>query len=154
MPKVSAGLLLYRIVPGEGIEVLLVHPGGPFWAKKDEGAWSVPKGEQDGSEDGLATAEREFEEELGLLPPSGIRIPLGEVVQSGGKHVMAWAVKGDLNVTNVESNQFEMEWPPRSGTIRSFPEVDRAAWFSLEEARRKLNPAQIGLLERLTAHLD
>jgi predicted NUDIX family NTP pyrophosphohydrolase len=149
VPKVSAGLLLYRTRADLGLEVLLVHPGGPLWAKKDDAAWSIPKGELEGSDDSLTTAEREFEEELGQPPPGGSRTPLGEVVQAGGKHVVAWAAEGDLDVTTVESNQFEMEWPPRSGTIRSFPEVDRAEWFSVDLARRKLVPAQVELVERL-----
>lgn len=147
--KVSAGLLVYRARPGQVIEVLLVHPGGPFWARKENGAWSIPKGELDGSDDPLAVAEREFQEELGQPSPSGSRRPLGEVVQAGGKHVIAWAVEGDLDVTVVESNRFEMEWPPRSGTIQSFPEVDRAEWFGADAARDKLVPAQVELVDRL-----
>jgi predicted NUDIX family NTP pyrophosphohydrolase len=148
MPKRSAGLLLYRRGPG-GVEVLLVHPGGPLWARRDDGAWSIPKGEHGPDEDPLAAARREFREELGVEPPPGEPVPLGGIRQPGGKVVSAWAVEGDLDVAGVRSETFEMEWPPRSGRVRRFPEVDRAAWFPLEEARRKLVPAQVGLLDRL-----
>ena len=155
MPKLSAGLLVHRPGPDGGRQVLLVHPGGPFWAKKDDGAWSIPKGETGpmGDADLLAQAEREFAEELGQPAPAGPRVPLGEVVQSGGKHVVAWAVDGDLDVTTVDSNRFEIEWPPRSGRRQSFPEVDRAGWFAVADARRKLVPAQVAFLDRLVALL-
>ena len=133
MPKRSAGILLYRRQPG-GIELLLVHPGGPFWARKGVGAWSIPKGEYAGDEDPLAVAQREFAEEIGA-PARGKFRPLGEVVQAGGKRVSAWAVEGDFDPAALVSNTFETEWPPRSGRKRSFPEVDRAAWFSPAEAR-------------------
>jgi predicted NUDIX family NTP pyrophosphohydrolase len=149
MPKLSAGLLAYRRTDA-GLEVLLVHPGGPFWAKKDEGAWSVPKGEYEPSEDPLAVARREFEEEIGQAPPAGSEpVWLGELRQPSGKVVSAWTVEGDLDVGDMHSNSFEMEWPPRSGRTREFPEVDRAGWFGLEEARRKLLRGQVGFLDRL-----
>jgi predicted NUDIX family NTP pyrophosphohydrolase len=129
--------------------VLLVHPGGPFWAKKDAGAWSIPKGEYvDGEEDPLACARREFEEELGTPPPDDL-VPLGEVRQKSGKRVTAWAAAGDLDPTGIVSNTFTIEWPPRSGRMREFPEIDRAAWFALDEAREKINSAQAAFLDRL-----
>jgi predicted NUDIX family NTP pyrophosphohydrolase len=146
---VSAGLLLYRHGVDGGIEVLLVHPGGPFWARKDAGAWSIPKGEYAEHDEPAQRAEEEFAEELGQRAPSGPRLDLGEVRQAGGKRVRAWAVFGDIDATATTSNVFEMEWPPRSGEHRSFPEVDKAAWFSLEEARTKLLTGQLPLLERL-----
>ncbi|MGD0379133.1 MAG: NUDIX domain-containing protein [Acidimicrobiales bacterium] len=149
MPRVSAGLLLYREGLDGRVEVLLVHPGGPFWARKDAGAWSIPKGEYDEHDEPAARAEEEFAEELGQRAPSGPRLELGEVRQAGGKRVRAWAVRGDIDATATTSNVFEMEWPPRSGEKRSFPEVDKAAWFSLEEARTKLLAGQLPLLERL-----
>ena len=149
MPKRSAGLLVYRRV-GDEPEVLLVHPGGPYWARKDEGAWSVPKGEYEEGEDPLEVAIREFAEELGADPPdSNAAVDLGELRQPGGKLVRVWSLEGDLDVTATTSNTFEMEWPPRSGRTAEFPEVDRAGWFGLDEAREKLNPAQAALLDRL-----
>jgi len=147
MAKISAGLLMYRIRNGV-LEVLLVHPGGPLWAKKDEGAWSIPKGEVDPSEDLLAAARREFQEELGLTA-QGTFVRLDPVRQRSGKVVHAWAFEGDCDPTQITSNTFEMEWPPRSGRRQRFPEVDRAAFFDLPTARRKINPAQIPLLEQL-----
>jgi predicted NUDIX family NTP pyrophosphohydrolase len=153
VPKRSAGLLVYR-QSDDGIEVLLVHPGGPFWAKKDDGAWSVPKGEYEPSEDPLEVALREFEEELGSAPPDPADArPLGELRQSSGKVVTAWAVEGDVDVRGVRSNTFEMEWPPRSGRTQEFPEVDRAGWFDPDEARRKLLRGQVGFLDRLAEQL-
>jgi len=149
MPKLSAGLLLYRW-RDDAVEVLLVHPGGPYWAKCDDGAWSLPKGEYDAVEDPFEVARREFREELGMDPPSeGPPAFLGELRQAGGKRVSAWAVEGDLDVADVRSNTFTIEWPPRSGARREFPEVDRAGWFGLEAARRKLVPGQTGFLDRL-----
>jgi predicted NUDIX family NTP pyrophosphohydrolase len=149
VPKLSAGLLVYRSIDGDQ-EVLLVHPGGPFWAKKDDGAWSVPKGEYEPGEDPLAVALREFREELGMDPPdTGAPVPLGEIRQPGGKRVTAWALEGDVDVSDVRSNTFEMEWPPGSGRTGEFPEVDRAAWFGLEDARRKLLRGQVDFLDRL-----
>lgn len=147
MPKSSAGLLLYRIRAGL-LEVLLVHPGGPFWAKKDLGAWTIPKGEVEPEEDRLAAAQREFEEELGFSP-SGEFMPLGAVTQKAGKVVQAWALEGDCDPNEIKSNSFVIEWPLRSGKQRSFPEVDRAAFFGIEQAKSKINPAQVELLSRL-----
>ncbi len=144
----SAGLLLHRHREGRP-EVLLVHPGGPFWASKDEGAWSIPKGEFGEGEPPLDAARREFTEELGSSPPIGGEQDLGSIRQRGGKEVVAWALEGDLDVTTVRSGTFEMEWPPRSGRTESFPEVDRAAWFDLTTARTKVNPAQAELIDRL-----
>jgi predicted NUDIX family NTP pyrophosphohydrolase len=149
MPKLSAGLLVYRRTEGAP-EVLLVHPGGPFWAKKDEGAWSLPKGEYEEGEDPLAVAVREFTEETGAdAPDVGAAVPLGEQRQASGKRVRAWAVECDVDVGHVRSNTFSMEWPPRSGRTQEFPEVDRAGWFSMEEGRRKLLRGQVPFLDRL-----
>ena len=149
MPKLSAGLLVFREGAG-GIEVLLVHPGGPFWAKRDDGAWSIPKGEYGPGEDPLAVARREFLEELGVEPPEpAAAVPLGEVRQSNGKVVTAWALPGDVDVSLVRSNTFTMEWPPRSGRVQEFPEVDRAGWFDPVTARRKLIAAQAAFVDRL-----
>jgi predicted NUDIX family NTP pyrophosphohydrolase len=131
------------------LEVLLVHPGGPAWSQRDLGAWSIPKGEYDDGEEPLAAARREFEEELGSPAPDGPAYDLGEVRLKSGKRVRAWAVAGDLDADGIVSNLFEMEWPPRSGRRREFPEVDRAQWFGLEEARARLNPAQVALIDRL-----
>ncbi|HXQ60133.1 MAG TPA: NUDIX domain-containing protein, partial [Acidimicrobiales bacterium] len=153
MTRVSAGLLVYRIPADGGLEVLIVHPGGPLWVKRDKGAWSIPKGEVEGDDDLVGTADREFAEELGLAPPPGPRLDLGEITQRGGKHVRAWAVAGDLDVTGAQSNLFEMEWPRGSGRIQSFPEVDRASWFSAEEARRKLVETQAVFVDRLARAL-
>jgi predicted NUDIX family NTP pyrophosphohydrolase len=149
MPKLSAGLLVYRRRSG-GIQVLLVHPGGPYWAKRDDGAWSIPKGEHTPGEHPLEVARREFREELGATPPAGEPVGLGELRQPSGKVVSAWALEGDLDVEEVDSNTFEVEWPPRSGRMREFPEVDRAGWFDLDTARRKLLSGQVGFLERLS----
>jgi predicted NUDIX family NTP pyrophosphohydrolase len=151
MPKRSAGILLFRRI-GPEPEVLLVHPGGPFWKNKDEGAWSIPKGEYDQNEDPLAAAKRELEEETGLRP-AGDFISLGEVRQSGAKTVTAWAVEGTCDAANIRSNTFSMSWPPGSSELREFPEVDRAEWFALEIARRKILKGQTELLERLARHL-
>jgi predicted NUDIX family NTP pyrophosphohydrolase len=149
----SAGLLLYREGP-DGREVLLVHPGGPFWTRREQGAWSIPKGAWNSDEAPLAAAKREFEEELGTAPPAGQLLDLGEITQKGGKRVRAWGLAGDLDVTKATSNTFPVEWPPRSGQFREFPEVDRAEWFSPEVAREKINPAQAELIDRLEAALD
>jgi predicted NUDIX family NTP pyrophosphohydrolase len=149
MAKRSAGLLLYRRA-ARGVEVLLVHPGGPFWAGKDLGAWSLAKGEIEPGEEPVACALREFEEETGTRL-EGAPVPLGEVRQAGGKVVVGFALEGDLDADAIESITFEVEWPPRSGRRRTYPEVDRAAWFMLEEARQKLNPAQAAFLDRLVA---
>jgi predicted NUDIX family NTP pyrophosphohydrolase len=144
----SAGIVLYRPTRG-GLEVLLVHPGGPLWARRDLGAWSIPKGEYGPDEAPLSAARREFEEELGVAAPEGSAEDLGEVRQKSGKLVRAWAVAGDIDVSRVRSNTFALEWPPRSGAVREFPEVDRAQWFELAVAREKITPAQVALLDRL-----
>jgi predicted NUDIX family NTP pyrophosphohydrolase len=146
----SAGILLYRR-RADAVEVLLVHPGGPFWAKKDEGAWSIPKGEVDEGEDFRACALRELEEELGAPPALAAEqlIELGSVRQKSGKLVHCWAAEADFDLATLRSNTFSLEWPPRSGRQREFPEVDRAEWFGLETAKRKIDPAQAELLERL-----
>jgi len=145
----SAGILLHR-QGAEGRQVLLVHPGGPFWARRDEGAWSIPKGEYDDGEEPLACALREFEEELGsALEHAGDLVPLGEVRQRNRKLVTAWAAEGDLDPRAVRSNAFTMEWPPRSGRMQAFPEIDRAEWFTLARAREKLIEAQVPFLDRL-----
>ena len=151
MSRKSAGLLLFREVAGR-LEVLLVHPGGPFWAKKDEGAWSIPKGEFEEGEDPLAAARREFEEETGVAP-SGELLPLAPLRQPSGKLVHAWAVRGDFEPSALKSNTFSMEWPPRSGKRQEFPEIDRAAWFPLEEATRKILKGQARFLLELAEKL-
>ena len=144
----SAGILLYRIRDGEP-KVLIVHPGGPFWARKDAGAWSIPKGEHDDDEDAQACALREFEEETGTALTPAALADLGTVRLKSGKLVAAWAVEGDLDADTITSNTFELEWPPRSGRTQEFPEVDRAGWFGLDAAREKLIPAQSAFLDRL-----
>jgi predicted NUDIX family NTP pyrophosphohydrolase len=153
MPKRSAGILLHRRAAGGQVEVLLVHPGGPFWARKDAGAWSIPKGEYGDGDDPLAAARREFEEETGHAPPADGLVELGTLRQAGGKLVRAWAAPGDLDPATVTSNTFTMEWPPRSGRQREFPEIDKAAWFDLATARAKLVTAQAELLDRLVPTL-
>src|SRR5260370_10409860 len=147
MPKTSAGVLVCRRRQGVP-EVFLVHPGGPFWAKKDAGAWSIPKGEAAPGEDLLSAARREFQEETGLDIDGDFR-ELAPVRQPSGKRVHAWAVEADLDADAIRSNSFEMEWPPRSGQRREFPEVDRAAWFDLPTARNKIPQGQLGLLDQL-----
>lgn len=151
MNKTSAGILLYRI-RNAVLEVFLVHPGGPFFVKKDAGAWSIPKGEIDEGEEPLAAARREFREETGCIP-EGTFVPLKPVRQKSGKLVVSWAVEGDCGAGAVVSNTFKLEWPPKSGRMRDFPEVDRAAWFAIDEARRKINPAQAPLLDELISIL-
>lgn len=151
--KRSAGLLVYRRTDA-GIEVLLGHMGGPFWARKDDGAWSIPKGEYDEDESPQAAARREFAEELGLAPPDGPLIALGEVRQAGGKTVSVWAVEGDLDPADVVPGTFELEWPRGSGQMQEFPEVDRAAWLDLDSARAKVVSAQREILDRLRQRLD
>jgi predicted NUDIX family NTP pyrophosphohydrolase len=146
-------LLLFRGA-GEDLQVLLVHPGGPFWSNRDLGAWSIPKGECEEGEDPRSAAWREFGEELGSPAPEGDALELGEVRQKAGKTVVAWAIAGDLDHETITSNTFTMEWPPRSGRSQAFPEVDRAGWFSLAEARERINPAQAALLDRLREALD
>lgn len=153
MPRMSAGLLLYR-AGVDGVEVLIGHPGGPFWARKDEASWSIPKGEYTEDEDPLAAARREFVEEVGLEVPDGPCLALPPVKQSGGKIVTAFAIEADLDVTNSVSNTFEMEWPKGSGKIKEFPEMDRMAWFSVAEAHVKLLKGQRPLLDALRSHLE
>lgn len=151
-PRTSAGIVLYRHAPE--LQVLLAHMGGPLWARKDDGAWSIPKGEYEPDEDAFAAALREFAEELGSPAPSDGYIELGEVRQRNGKTVRAWAVEGDLDADAIVSNTFELQWPPRSGRVQAFPEVDRAAWFGLQAARPKLVSGQAELLDRLAATLS
>ncbi|MFD7876233.1 NUDIX domain-containing protein [Streptomyces sp. NPDC059766] len=147
----SAGLLLFRHTD-HGLEVLLGHMGGPFYARKDAGAWTLPKGEYGPEEPAWEAARREFREELGLAPPDGAAIPLGEVRQTGGKTVTAWAVEADLDPSAVRPGTFRMEWPPRSGHVREFPELDRVEWFGLDRARELVVGAQTAFLDRLTEH--
>jgi predicted NUDIX family NTP pyrophosphohydrolase len=152
MTKQSAGILMYRLTSAANVEVLIVHPGGPLWRKRDEGAWSIPKGEFHDGEDILQTAMREFHEELGTRV-SGEFIRLEPIRQKGGKVVHAFAVEGDLDADNIVSNTFALEWPPRSGRTIDVPEVDRAAWYDIPTARQKLNPAQTDFLDQLTKWL-
>ena len=152
MPRRSAGLLLYRRVP-DGVEVLLAHPGGPLWAKRDEGVWSVPKGEFGEGEAAWDVARREFEEETGHPAPPGQRIHLGEIRQKGGKLVEAWALEGDLDASTARSNTFPLQWPPRSGRWITIPEIDRVEWFAPDEARRRIKDTQIPLIDRLLEQL-
>ena len=146
--RTSAGILLYRAAPG-GLEVLIGHMGGPFWAKKDAGGWSIPKGEYGPGEDAFTVACREFEEELGTAVPAESFRHLGELRTTSSKVLTVWAAEGDLDAGTCVSNTFELEWPPRSGRIQEFPEIDRAAWFGVEEARTRLVKGQIGFLDRL-----
>lgn len=157
MPKKSAGLLLYRENSPGRVEVLLVHPGGPFWRNKDEGAWTIPKGEFDDSEDPLAAAKRELQEETGAEPPpsnpdeprDGQYVPLKPIKQANGKTVYAWAVRGDFDPAELKSNLFQIEWPPKSGRTQQFPEVDRAQWFTPEVAIQKIISGQAALIDEL-----
>jgi predicted NUDIX family NTP pyrophosphohydrolase len=144
---------MYRLRAGQ-LEVLLAHPGGPYWLNKDAGAWTIPKGLVDEGEDLLATAKREFEEELGTAPNAEEFLPLGDVRQKGGKTVHAWAFEGDLDPTAIKSNTYKEQWPPRSGQWRTFPEIDRADFFSIDEARAKINQAQAEFLSRLATLLQ
>ena len=148
MPKLSAGLLLYRPA-GDDLEVLIGHPGGPLWARKDDGAWSIPKGEYDEGDDPWQAAQREFTEELGMSPPIGPRLELGTIKQPSGKVLTVFAVAGTLDITGAQSNTFELEWPKGSGRIRTFPEIDRVGWFSLATARTKLLKGHVPFLDRL-----
>ncbi len=152
MPRRSAGLLLFRRTPA-AVEVLLAHPGGPLWEKRDAGAWTVPKGEIEADEEPFAVARREFEEETGHPPPGGEPIPLGEIRQKGGKLVVAWALEGDLDPAAATSNTFRIEWPPRSGRFVDAPEIDRVAWFGEADARLRLKEAQVPFVERLLGAL-
>jgi predicted NUDIX family NTP pyrophosphohydrolase len=150
MPKRSAGLLLFR--RSNHLELFLVHPGGPFWARKDDGAWSLPKGEYSEDEDALLAAKREFQEETGISI-DGDFLPLGELRQPGGKLITAWALEKDVDSTLVKSNLFSMEWPPKSGRMQEFPEVDRAAWFPASQAQTKLLKGQVAFINRLAKKL-
>jgi predicted NUDIX family NTP pyrophosphohydrolase len=156
--RTSAGILLYRRAgtPANGFEVLLAHPGGPYFAKRDVGDWTIPKGEPDGAEEALAAvARREFEEETGTaIDGAAPTIELGSIVQKGGKVVHAWAVEGDLDPTEAHSNEFEAEWPPRAGLRERFPEIDRVAWFDPDEARKRIKPTQAPFIDRLEAALE
>ena len=151
-PRTSAGILLFRPRSGR-LEVLLGHPGGPFFANRDAGHWTIPKGEADGDEELIAVARREFEEETGHPPPDGDLAELGTIVQKGGKIVHAWALEGDLDPATAESNMFEMVWPPGSGRRQTFPEIDRVEWFDVDEAKLRVKPTQIPLIDRLVEHL-
>ena len=153
MSKLSAGILLFKVSDNDVLEVLIVHPGGPFWAKKDEAAWSIPKGEYPEGEDAYEAAHREFREELGMDAPSRSSIDLGEIKQSSGKRIRVWAIEGDLDASKIESNTFAMEWPPKSGQSAEFPEVDRASWEPIAVARRKVHKGQVDFLSRLTEAL-
>jgi predicted NUDIX family NTP pyrophosphohydrolase len=153
VPKLSAGLLLYRIADGD-VEVLIGHPGGPFWARKDNGAWSIPKGEYLEGEDPWTVAKREFEEEIGKSPPDGPRIDFTPIKQPSGKIITAFAVRGDLDLSGTVSNTFTLEWPKGSGKIREYPEIDRVGWFSVAAARSKLLKGQQPLLDRLLTALE
>ncbi len=150
--RTSAGILLWRLRDGT-LEVLLAHNGGPYWAKKDHGHWTIPKGEAEPGEELAAVARREFAEETGHVLPDGPRIDLGEIRQKSGKLVLGWAVEGDLDPATAVSNTYEVEWPPRSGRMQSFPEIDRVEWFGLDEARARLKAAQVPFLDRLEAAL-
>jgi predicted NUDIX family NTP pyrophosphohydrolase len=150
MPKLSAGLLLYRTSDG-GVEVLIGHPGGPFWARKDDGAWSIPKGEYLEGDDAWLAAQLEFEEELGFPAPAGPRLELGTIKQPSGKVLTVFAVAGTLDISDARSNAFEMEWPRGSGRMQSFPEIDRVGWFPVEQARVKLLKGHVPFLDRLLA---
>ena len=152
MARKSAGILLYRVL-NKTLELFLVHPGGPFWAKKDEGAWSIPKGEFDDNEDPLEAAKREFEEETGIRI-SGQFTALNPVKQKSGKIVYAWAVEGEIDPAKIKSNSFEIEWPPGSGKMRSFPEIDKAGWFTVDEAKRKIISGQSALISELEIRID
>ena len=147
MTRTSAGILLYRRKPA-GLQVFLIHPGGPYFAKQDTGVWSIPKGLIDPGEDPRAAAQREFTEETGCRPEGAFR-PLSPIEQKGGKTVLAWAAEGDCDAESIMSNTFELEWPPHSGRMQQFPEADRAGWFTVREARQKIIPAQIALLDEL-----
>jgi predicted NUDIX family NTP pyrophosphohydrolase len=152
MAKLSAGILMYRRIP-RGIELLLAHPGGPFWANKDQGAWSIPKGEYAEGEDALIAAKREFAEELGSAPPARPFLDLGAIKQPSRKVITAFAVEGDFDPATLVSNHFELEWPPKSGRKQSFPEIDSAQWFLAAEAREKIQPGQAEFIDRLLEYL-
>jgi predicted NUDIX family NTP pyrophosphohydrolase len=149
--KQSAGLLLFRTI-NQQLEIFLVHPGGPFYAKKDAGFWTIPKGELEDQEEPLNAAIRDFEEEIGFKP-SGSFIELGTITQKGGKKVFCWALEANVDLENIKSNLFEIEWPPRSGKMKAFPEIDRAAWFGYQEAEKKINERQVSFLAEVKAKL-
>jgi predicted NUDIX family NTP pyrophosphohydrolase len=151
--RTSAGILLYRRSNGR-LEVLLAHPGGPFFARKDAGHWTIPKGEVDPGQEPLDVARREFEEETGHAVPAGMLVDLGSIVQKGGKAVHAWGAEGDLDPDAAVSNTFELEWPPRSGRVQAFPEVDRVEWFATDEARSRIRDTQVALIDRLEAGVE
>jgi predicted NUDIX family NTP pyrophosphohydrolase len=151
--RTSAGILLWRRQDGR-LEVLLAHPGGPFWARKDHGHWTIPKGETEPGEELTAVARREFAEETGHVLPEGALVDLGQIRQKSGKLVLGWAAEGDLDPETAVSNTYDVEWPPRSGRMQSFPEIDRVEWFGLDEARERLKAAQVPFLDRLQAALD
>jgi predicted NUDIX family NTP pyrophosphohydrolase len=151
--KLSAGLLLFDDDPDSGVRVMLAHMGGPFWARKDAGGWSIPKGEYVDGEDPLQAARREFAEEIGAPPPSGDMFDLGEIKQRGGKRVRAWAVRAYMDVSDITSNTFEIEWPRGAGRMQTFPEIDRADWFDLKTARSKLVQGQVAFLDVLAERL-
>jgi predicted NUDIX family NTP pyrophosphohydrolase len=151
LSKLSAGILVYNVPSDDQLKVLLVHPGGPHWKNKDEGAWSIPKGEYEEGEDALSAAKREFKEEMGIEVPDTTYIPLEPAKIKSGKVITAWAIQAEIDLRFIQSNQFEMEWPPRSGKKQFFPEVDKSEWFSIEEARVKINNGQAALLEQLVA---
>jgi predicted NUDIX family NTP pyrophosphohydrolase len=153
MAKLSSGIVLFRF-RSQLLEVFLVHPGGPFWKKKDLGSWSIPKGEHEPGENALDVARREFQEETGFPLSQGNMIPLGEIKQPSGKTITAWAVEGECAADSIKSNVFSMEWPPNSGSMQEFPEVDRAEWFSIPRARAKILPGQSGFLDRLADQLQ
>jgi predicted NUDIX family NTP pyrophosphohydrolase len=153
MPRRAAGLLIWRR-GADGPQVLLAHPGGPYYARKDAGVWTIPKGELEGDEEPVAAALREFAEEMGSPPPPGERLPLGEAKQAGGKVNVVFATEGDFDADAIVSNTFEMPWPPRSNRIQTFPEIDRAAWFGLEDARVKLRSGQLTFLDRLVEQVE
>jgi predicted NUDIX family NTP pyrophosphohydrolase len=153
LAKRSAALLVYRVAADGTLEVLVAHMGGPFWARRDAGAWSIPKGEHDDGEEPLAAARREFEEEMGSAPPSGDMLSLGEYRQPSGKLITAYAVEGDFDLAGFRSNTFDLEWPRGSGTVRQFPEMDRADWMTLERAAGKLVKGQVPILEALREHV-
>lgn len=154
MLKLSAGILVYHFKAEGALQVLLVHPGGPFWKNKDEGAWSIPKGEYVQGEDALLVAKREFKEETGIELPAGEFKPLKAVKIKSGKLISAWAIRAELDLTLFQSNQFEMEWPPRSGRRQFFPEVDKAEWFTLEDAKIKINAGQVAFLDQLSEIIE
>jgi predicted NUDIX family NTP pyrophosphohydrolase len=153
LQKLSAGILVFNLTPNDKLMILLVHPGGPFWRNKDVGAWSIPKGEYGEGEDALSAAKREFKEETGNELAEGEFIPLEPVKIKSGKIISAWAIKAEIDFTFIKSNEFEMEWPPRSGKRQIFPEVDKVEWFSIQDAKIKINTGQVAILDQLVSIL-